>query len=182
MFKKICFIVNSPEQYPYISELLKADVMANVAFSIIAIGKQSLKGRLSDFVIKAITAFEKKTSSSIKPLPKATLSITANQLDLGQYQHTLFIQLASVDLVIGTENGNSILTIEANQKKHGAIDTLVWLNEGEAIELQSALNHYTTILSYTTSNNSPLLTQRVRNLNGVFYDLLYYSIKKVLQK
>ncbi len=156
--------------------------MANIAFSIIAIGKPDLKSRLSDFVIKAITAFEKKTSASIKPLTKTTVHVKAHQLDLEQNQHTLFIQLAPVDLIIGNENGNSILTIETTTKKHGSIDTLVWRNEGEVIELQSLLDNKTAILTYTTSNNTPLLTQRIKNLNGVFYDLLYYSIKKVLQK
>lgn len=182
MFKHICFIVNTPLQYPYITNLLEADFVKAFEISIICKNTNSLTNKLNNFMVSLITNFEKKSASSINPLKKTILTITASQLDYSAYFDTLFIDLAYTKLNYASENGNNLITLKLNKKDTAYIDKLAWIKEGQTIELKCVLNNKVDILTYTTSNNSELLTQRVKNLNAVFYDILYYAIKKIIQK
>lgn len=182
MVNRICFIVNSSIQYPYISNLLEANFLQGIEISLICNNKNNLTNKFNNFMASIITNFENKNASSIKPLTKKKLTTTACQLDCSAHFDTLFIDLAYTKLNYASENGNNLITLKLNKKYPAYIDKLAWIKEGQTIELKCVLNNKVDILTYTTSNNNELLTQRVKNLNAVFYDILYYAIKKIIQK
>lgn len=182
MIKKICFITPSSVDYPYLNELMKADFMTNIGVEIITMNKPSLNLWINGFVVKLISAFEEKISSIIKPLYKIPLSTVPPQPDYATYHDTLFVPFVTFSTRHANTNGNQVLTIEVNQKAYSSIETLVWYPQGKVLKLESKLNNKTPVLTYETSNNGPLVTQRIKNLNAVMHDLLYYSIKKTLQQ